>query len=64
MEAAAVLGSLLAPGTDRAVLVEVLATGAVLAAALVFTWSDREWRVLVLGVTVFILAFFAFRTLH
>jgi len=61
---AAALGSLLAPGTDRAVLVEVLATAAVLAAALVFTWRDREWRLLVLGVTVFVLAFFAFRTLH
>lgn len=61
---ATALASLLAPGTDRAALVEVLATAAVLATALALSWRDREWRLLVLGVTVFVLAFFAFRALH
>lgn len=58
------LASLLLPGTDRGVLLEALAAAGIFTVALVVTWRDREWRLVVLGVAVCVFAFFAFRALH
>lgn len=55
---------LLLPDTDTAVAVEAVAAAAVLAVALVGTWRHGEWRTLTIGVTVFVFAFFALRTVH
>lgn len=58
------LGSLVLPNTDWGVLIEVLAVGVVSAAGLMLSWRHREWRVVVLGVTVCAFALLALRALH
>lgn len=61
---AALVGSLLLPGTDRGVLLEALAAFAVLAVGLVLSWRDPQWRLVAFGAAVCVLAFFALRALH
>lgn len=55
---------LLLPGTDTGVYVEVAVTVVILGVALIATWRHREVRTLVIGITVFVLAFFALRVVH
>ena len=58
------MGSLLLPGTDRAVVVEALVVFPCLIVALVRTRRDRELRIFVLGVFLVTLGFFGLRALH
>lgn len=55
---------LLLPRTDTGVYVEVAVTVVSLGVALIATWRHREARTLVIGITVFVSAFFALRAVH
>lgn len=55
---------LLLPATDTGVAVEAAVTAVVLGAGLLATWRHTELRILMIGVTVAVFAFFALRIVH
>ena len=54
----------LLPRTDAGVLVQGLVLFPALLAALLAVRRDRDWRILVIGLLVFGVSFFALRAMH